>query len=91
MASGGAIFVRDPHSTLSDEQLNGGEFTDFSAKDWDLIHPYLQENARLFGIPIKRLLTVDGESREPNTVYRKIQPSVVRALMAEEAWVSKQD
>ncbi|MCH7662455.1 MAG: glutamate synthase, partial [Chloroflexi bacterium] len=91
MASGGAIYVRDPFSMLSDEQLNGGEFTDFSAKDWDLIHPYLQENARHFGIPVERLLTVDVESREPNAVYRKIQPSEVRALMAEEAWVSKQD
>ena len=30
LASGGAIFVRDPHRKLVPEQLNGGEFRDFT-------------------------------------------------------------
>jgi len=31
--------------------------------DWKLIEPYLQENEKLFGITIERLLTVDGEKK----------------------------
>jgi glutamate synthase domain-containing protein 1/glutamate synthase domain-containing protein 3 len=75
MASGGAIFVRDPHFTLVAEQLNGGDFAEFSEADWDLILPYLAENERLFGISIERdLLTVDDDLKEPSEVYRKIVP-----------------
>ncbi len=74
LASGGAIFVRDPHHMLVAEQLNGGEFRDFTAEDWQLILPYLEENERLFGISIdEHLLTVDGVKREPGEVYRTIR------------------
>jgi glutamate synthase domain-containing protein 1/glutamate synthase domain-containing protein 3 len=89
LASGGAIFVRDPHARVSADQLNGGEFFNFSQQDWDLILPYLEENARLFGISISALLTVHGEQRTPAAVYRKIAPTQVRALQAEEIWVRK--
>ncbi len=74
LASGGTIYVRDPHNKLIDEQLNGGEFTRISESDWGLILPYLEENERLFGIDIKRLLTVDGKKMQPDEVYRKIRP-----------------
>ncbi|MDH7482471.1 MAG: glutamate synthase [Armatimonadota bacterium] len=74
LASGGAIYVRDPYRLLDEEQLNGGEFQDLTAADWKLILPYLEENERLFDIPITRLLTVDGELREPEEVYRKVAP-----------------
>ncbi len=61
LASGGAIYVRDPHRTLVDEQLNGGAYRPLSPADWKLILPYLEENQRLFGIRIDRdLLCVDG-------------------------------
>ncbi len=74
LASGGAIFVRDPHRTLVSEQLNGGEFRDFTLEDWQLILPYLEENERLFGISIDDdLLKVDGVKREPAEVYRTIR------------------
>jgi len=74
LASGGAIFVRDPHRQLVDEQLNGGVFDPFTARDWQLILPYLQENERLFGISIDRdLLTVNGERKNPGQVYRKVK------------------
>ncbi|MFN2195054.1 MAG: glutamate synthase [Anaerolineales bacterium] len=89
LASGGAIFVRDPANQLVSEQLNGGEFATFEARDWDLIRPYLEENARLFGIPVRTLLTVDGQELPPQDVYRKIRPAAVRALQAEEAWVRR--
>lgn len=73
LASGGAIFVRDPHRKLVREQLNGGEFRNFTGKDWDLVLPYLEENERLLGITVQDLLTVDGVRRKPSEVYRTIQ------------------
>ncbi len=74
LASGGAIYVRDPRRKLVDEQLNGGEFARMTEADWRLIQPCLEENGKLFGIPIERLLTVDGERRAAVEVYRKIRP-----------------
>jgi len=74
LASGGAIFVRDPHRELVDEQLNGGEFAELTDADWDLVRPYLEKNQRLFGIRIdEHLLTVDGVLRPPREVYRKVR------------------
>lgn len=72
LASGGAIFVRDPRQSIVSEQLNGGEIFPFTQKDWDLILPYLKENERLFGITIEDILTVDGKVRRPEEVYRTI-------------------
>jgi glutamate synthase domain-containing protein 1 len=74
LASGGAIFARDPHGKLSMDQLNGGEFAPFSDADWQLMLPYLEENERLFGISIEKdLLSVNGKKRLPSEVYRKIK------------------
>ncbi len=87
LASGGAIYLRDPHHRVQEGQLNGGEFAELSEADWETIRPYLEENARLFGLSLERLLTVDGERRAPHEVYRKVQPARVRELQAEEAWV----
>jgi glutamate synthase domain-containing protein 3 len=72
LASGGAIFLRDPHNRVSPAQLNGGVILPMTAQDWELIEPYLRENERLFGIHIKDLLTVDGALHSPDEVYRKI-------------------
>jgi glutamate synthase domain-containing protein 1/glutamate synthase domain-containing protein 3 len=75
LASGGAIYVRDPHKALVSEQLNGGVFAELADVDFKLILPYLEENERLFGIQIGAdLLTVDGELRAPSAVYRKVMP-----------------
>ncbi|MEN6617211.1 MAG: glutamate synthase [Syntrophorhabdus sp.] len=85
LASGGAIYVRDPRGKLVDEQLNGGEFADVTKADWDLIEPYLKENEKLFGITIDRLLTVDGARKDPKAVYRKIRPKkAVAATVAKD-------
>ncbi|HEY41050.1 MAG TPA: glutamate synthase [Dehalococcoidia bacterium] len=74
LASGGAIYLRDPDKKVVDEQLNGGTFTDMTPADWELILPYLQENERLFGISVDNdLLTVDGKPRSYEHVYRKVQ------------------
>jgi hypothetical protein len=77
LASGGAIFVRDPNRTLVDQQLNGGQFAKITDADWDLMLPYLEENQKLFGITIEQLLTVDNERCEPAEVYRKVVPGSV--------------
>ena len=85
LASGGAIFVRDPHHKLVTEQLNGGQFAEVTQADWELILPYLQANERYFGISIERdLLTVDGAGRSPGQVYRKVYP-VKLAVLAKES------
>ena len=76
LASGGAIYIRDPHRTLVPEQLNGGTYQRLSDADWKLILPYLAENERLFDIQVERdLLTVDGVLRAPGEVYRKVVPA----------------
>jgi glutamate synthase domain-containing protein 1/glutamate synthase domain-containing protein 3 len=80
LASGGAIYVRDPHHRVIDQQLNGGKFTTLTPADWDLILPYLQENERLFGIKVEDLLTVDGRACKPEEVYRKVAPVALKAL-----------
>jgi glutamate synthase domain-containing protein 1/glutamate synthase domain-containing protein 3 len=85
LASGGALYVRDPHSRLAKEQLNGGEFAPLSEKDWKLILPYLEENERLFGISVDHdLLTVRGEKRRPEEVYRKVGAVKLSVLAAQQ-------
>jgi glutamate synthase domain-containing protein 1/glutamate synthase domain-containing protein 3 len=81
LASGGAIFVRDPHHTIGKEKLNGAEFAEMTVEDWQLIQPYLQTNERHFGISIERdLLMVDGKAGSPLSVYRKVRPVKAAAL-----------
>jgi glutamate synthase domain-containing protein 1 len=72
LASGGAIYLRDPHWRVDEDQLNGGRFTPLSPADWALIEPYLKENQRLFGIRLEELLRVGEELRPPEAVYRKV-------------------
>ena len=75
LASGGAIYVRDPYRKLVDEQLNGGEYVSLSDNDWQLILPYLQTNEKYFGISIENdLLVVNGIRKNPKEVYIKVQP-----------------
>lgn len=87
LASGGAIYVRDPAKKIVKDQLNGGEFGEMSKEDWDLISPYLLENEKLFEISRERLLQYNGISLNYDEVYRKIIPSKVQVLQEEEAWV----
>jgi glutamate synthase domain-containing protein 1/glutamate synthase domain-containing protein 3 len=73
LASGGAIYLRDPRQKVEDDQLNGGQFAPLSEADWSLIEPYLRENEALFGIAVADLLRVNGETRPPSEVYRKVE------------------
>jgi glutamate synthase domain-containing protein 1/glutamate synthase domain-containing protein 3 len=75
LASGGAIYVRDPENKCDEQQLNGGHFAPLTDADWNLILPYLEENERLFGISVKDLLMVNGRQCKPTEVYRKVAPS----------------
>ncbi len=82
LASGGAIYIRDPEKQVGEDQLNGGRISRLTDADWKLIYPYLKENERLFGIPVEGfLLKVDGISKPPEDVYRKIEaaPTVTLA------------
>ncbi len=82
LASGGAIYVRDPDKKLVEQQLNGGVFTPFTNADWRLIRPYLEENERLFGVKVSDLLTVNGKACEPEQVYRKVSAQALAVLAA---------
>ena len=93
LASGGAIFVRDPFGKIVPEQLNGGQILQFTEQDWELILPYLKENERLFGISIEdHILTVNGKKHYPSEVYRTIGAvklsvlSGAGALVMNEEW-----
>jgi glutamate synthase domain-containing protein 1/glutamate synthase domain-containing protein 3 len=84
LASGGAIYLRDPDRKVVEGQLNGGEFVDLSPADWELILPYLEENERLFGISIEHdLLRVNGQKKSYQEVYRKVQAVQLDVLAKE--------
>lgn len=91
LASGGAIYLRDPASKVTKSQLNGGVFEEVTPEDWSLILTYLEVNEKLFNIPISRLLTFEGALLNFNQIYRKIVPSRVKVLQEEEAWVKERD
>ena len=84
LASGGAIFIRDPQKTLVDQQLNGGKFARLTNEDWELILPFLEENQKLFAITVEQLLTVNGKQLEPRRVYRKVVPGNLKNLVLED-------
>jgi glutamate synthase domain-containing protein 1/glutamate synthase domain-containing protein 3 len=80
LASGGALYIRDPLRQVVKQQLNGGQFLPLTGEDWDIILPYLQENERLFGIKVDDLLAVDGARLTPGEIYRKVAPVRLAAL-----------
>jgi glutamate synthase domain-containing protein 1/glutamate synthase domain-containing protein 3 len=84
LASGGAIYIRDPHQKVVERQLNGGVFSPLDDKDWRLIRGYLEENERLFGIKVQDLLKVDGQVRAPQDVYRKVSAVALSVLAGSE-------
>jgi glutamate synthase domain-containing protein 1 len=85
LASGGAIYLRDPHRRVDVDQLNGGAFVGLTEADWGVIEPYLLENERLFGICMESLLTVDGRRLSPSNVYRKVVVPEQTAILTETA------
>jgi hypothetical protein len=80
LASGGAVYLRDPHRRVDKDQLNGGVFGELTAADWLLIEPYLRQNEGYFGIGADDLLCVDGVRRAPAEVYRKTEVKTAGVL-----------
>jgi glutamate synthase domain-containing protein 1 len=80
LASGGAVYLRDPHFKVEDDQLNGGRFASLSEADWSLIEPYLRQNENLFGVSVDDLLKVEGEMQPPGKVYRKVEVKSLEVL-----------
>src|SRR5207245_3131872 len=54
LASGGALYIRDPHGLVSRDQLNGGRLAEFTERGWELVGTYLEEYERWFGVGIRR-------------------------------------
>jgi len=80
LASGGAIYLRDPSGKVGADQLNGGQLTTLENDDWNLILQYLQENEKLFGVKVEELLKIGGQVAEPSRVYRKVEAIPLKAL-----------
>jgi glutamate synthase domain-containing protein 1/glutamate synthase domain-containing protein 3 len=87
LASGGGIYLRDPNRTVGEDQLNGGRFSEMGSDHWEVIKPLLEENERLFGIPISRLLRHKGSQISPEAAYRVVLPGGNEALQPEQDWV----
>jgi glutamate synthase domain-containing protein 3 len=83
LASGGAIFIRDPRRIVDEDQLNGGVFAELTESDWGLIEPYLIQNENLFGIKVADLLTLDGVRKHPSEVYRKVMVHTAETVLTE--------
>jgi glutamate synthase domain-containing protein 1/glutamate synthase domain-containing protein 3 len=81
LASGGAIYIRDPLKKVKINQLNGGQFSSLQFEDWNLIKPYVQENERLFGIQLEHI-TEHHETHTDDLLkyYRKIEPIKLKVL-----------
>ncbi len=80
LASGGAIYLRDPSGMVGLDQLNGGQLTTVENADWEVILPYLRENQKLFGVKVEDLLKIGEQVAEPSRVYRKVEAIPLRAL-----------
>jgi glutamate synthase domain-containing protein 1/glutamate synthase domain-containing protein 3 len=84
LASGGAIYVKDPFGKVGLDQLNGGRMGTLDRADWQLIQPHLKENESLFGIRVEDLLKIGEDIAEPSRVYRKVYAVPLKALAAGE-------
>jgi len=80
LASGGAVYIRDPAGKVGVDQLNGGQLVAVTENDWRLIHPHLLENEKLFGIRTEDILTTGSQVMDPSRVYRKVQATPLKAL-----------
>ncbi len=80
LASGGAIYLRDPRGVVDASQLNGGRFAQLQAADWSLLETCLRTNEAAFGIPVDRLLSFDGVRLPPERVYRKVEVQTLAVL-----------
>jgi glutamate synthase domain-containing protein 3 len=84
LASGGAIYLRDPAGKVGVDQLNGGQLTTITEQDWSLVFPYLLENEALFGIKVNDLLRTGSLVAEPSRVYRKVEAIPLKALATQQ-------
>ncbi len=80
LASGGAVYIRDPAGKVGVDQLNGGQLGKMNQEDWQLILPYLLENQELFGVKVEDLLRTGTQPDEPERVYRKIEAIPLKTL-----------
>jgi glutamate synthase domain-containing protein 1 len=84
LASGGAVYLRDPSGKVGTDQLNGGRLAALTEDDWHLVLHHLQSNEQLFGIKIQDLVTTEAQSiSNPSMVYRKIHATPLNALVAQ--------
>ncbi len=92
LASGGAIYVRDPMDKVGEDQLNGGRIVRMGEKDWEMLLPYLRENEALFGISIENdLLMKNGSPVRPEEMYKKVEVVPIAKAAPQVAEVADDD
>lgn len=75
LASGGAIYVRDPRGLVRDDQLNGGRIVEPAEHDERILESFLKENERVLGIRVREDLLKDGDRALTwRQAYRKVEP-----------------
>jgi len=80
LASGGAVYIRDPSGKVGADQLNGGELTTLGKDEWQLILAYLKNNEQLFGVTVQDLLATSSQA-DPSAVYRKIEAAPMGTIL----------
>jgi len=74
LASGGAIYIYDPHTKVEDNQLHGVKLVNLMQQDVDLVETYLKENTKLFAF------NHYGEKEQIMQYYVKVEPRKLKAL-----------
>src|SRR3989338_7691211 len=76
LASGGAVYIRDPRRHVGEDQLNGGALTEVTEADRKAVGHVFEENERLFGISVEHsLLARQGSKLSWPQAYRKVIPA----------------
>jgi hypothetical protein len=77
LASGGALYVRDPKGMVGTDQLHGGKFSSFTIDDSKLILPYIHENEQFFKISLLESNNFLSGTKDNNldNLFRKIVPA----------------
>ncbi|MFW9856714.1 MAG: hypothetical protein ACFFFG_16805 [Candidatus Thorarchaeota archaeon] len=74
LASGGAIYVRDPKDKVETNQLNGGQLSTIQEADLNLLLPFLEENEKLFQIPVSLTTVKEDPLKVLMKDYKKVEP-----------------
>lgn len=80
LASGGAIYIRDPFKRIGINQLNGGQLKPVSSEDRKILEKFLKRNKTYFGFDLNKRVLETPMDFNPLAIYRKIEPIRLEVL-----------